>query len=69
MLLGGLPYRTPRDGILTHPAMAEGLNMLVAAASAVEPNPGQPNGNSSDHLVGDVTVSLFLPEPLPFWKQ
>jgi pyruvate/2-oxoglutarate dehydrogenase complex dihydrolipoamide dehydrogenase (E3) component len=29
-MLGGLPYTTLRDAILTHPTMAEGLNVLLA---------------------------------------
>ncbi len=29
-MLGGLPYTTLRDGILAHPTLAEGLNMLFA---------------------------------------
>ena len=28
-MLGGLPYTTLRDAILTHPTMAEGLNVLL----------------------------------------
>ena len=30
-MLGGLPYTTLRDAILTHPTMAEGLNVLLAS--------------------------------------
>ena len=30
-MLGGLPYTALRDAILTHPTMAEGLNVLLAA--------------------------------------
>jgi hypothetical protein len=29
-MLGGLPYTVLRDAILTHPTMAEGLNVLFA---------------------------------------
>jgi pyruvate/2-oxoglutarate dehydrogenase complex dihydrolipoamide dehydrogenase (E3) component len=29
-MLGGLPYTILRDAILTHPTMAEGLNVLLA---------------------------------------
>ena len=29
-MLGGLPYTTLRDAILTHPTMAGGLNVLLA---------------------------------------
>jgi len=29
-MLGGLPYTVLRDPILTHPTMAEGLNVLLA---------------------------------------
>ena len=28
-MLGGLPYSVLRDAILTHPTMAEGLNVLL----------------------------------------
>ena len=31
-MLGGLPYTALRDGILAHPTMAEGLNMLLGTA-------------------------------------
>jgi hypothetical protein len=27
-MLGGLPYQRVRDAVLTHPTMAEGLNLL-----------------------------------------
>ena len=30
-MLGGLPFTALRDGILAHPTLAEGLNMLFAA--------------------------------------
>jgi pyruvate/2-oxoglutarate dehydrogenase complex dihydrolipoamide dehydrogenase (E3) component len=30
-MLGGVPYTTLRDAILTHPTMAEGLNVLLAS--------------------------------------
>jgi len=33
-MLGGLPYTALRDGILAHPTMAEGLNLLFATVSA-----------------------------------
>jgi pyruvate/2-oxoglutarate dehydrogenase complex dihydrolipoamide dehydrogenase (E3) component len=29
-MLGNLPYTTVRDAILSHPTIAEGLNMLLA---------------------------------------
>ncbi len=29
-MMGGLPFTALRDGILTHPTLAEGLNMLLA---------------------------------------
>ncbi len=29
-MLGGLPFTALRDGILAHPTLAEGLNMLFA---------------------------------------
>jgi len=29
-MLGALPYTALRDAILTHPTMAEGLNVLLA---------------------------------------
>ena len=32
-MLGGLPYTALRDGILAHPTLAEGLNMLFAVVS------------------------------------
>jgi pyruvate/2-oxoglutarate dehydrogenase complex dihydrolipoamide dehydrogenase (E3) component len=32
-MLGGLPYTILRDAILTHPTMAEGLNVLLATVS------------------------------------
>ncbi len=32
-MLGGLPYTALRDGILAHPTLAEGLNMLFAPVS------------------------------------
>jgi hypothetical protein len=35
-MLGGLPYTALRDGILAHPTLAEGLNMLVAEVRAVQ---------------------------------
>jgi len=30
-MLGGLPFTELRDGILAHPTLAEGLNMLFAS--------------------------------------
>ena len=33
-MLGGLPYTALRDAILTHPTMAEGLNVLFDAVLA-----------------------------------
>ncbi|MBP9144216.1 MAG: hypothetical protein KBF21_01950 [Thermoanaerobaculia bacterium] len=33
-MLAGLPYTALRDAILTHPTMAEGLNVLFATAPA-----------------------------------
>jgi pyruvate/2-oxoglutarate dehydrogenase complex dihydrolipoamide dehydrogenase (E3) component len=42
-MLGGLPFTALRDGILAHPTLAEGLNMLFAAlqdpSPATEPPP------------------------------
>ena len=35
-MLGGLPYTALRDGILAHPTLAEGLNMLFAEVRAVQ---------------------------------
>jgi hypothetical protein len=29
-MLGGLPYSTLRDAVLTHPTMAEGLGRLLS---------------------------------------
>ena len=37
VMLGGLPYTTLRDGILAHPTMAEGLNMLFGSALSACP--------------------------------
>ncbi len=36
-MLGGLPYTALRDGILAHPTMAEGLNMLFGTAFSAHP--------------------------------
>jgi pyruvate/2-oxoglutarate dehydrogenase complex dihydrolipoamide dehydrogenase (E3) component len=36
-MLGGLPYTALRDGILAHPTMAEGLNMLFGSALSAHP--------------------------------
>jgi pyruvate/2-oxoglutarate dehydrogenase complex dihydrolipoamide dehydrogenase (E3) component len=36
-MLGGLPYTALRDGILTHPTMAEGLNMLFGSILSARP--------------------------------
>ena len=36
-MLGGLPYTALRDGILAHPTMAEGLNMLFGSALGANP--------------------------------
>lgn len=36
-MLGGLPYTALRDGILAHPTMAEGLNMLFGTALSAHP--------------------------------
>ncbi len=33
-MLGGLPYSVLRDAILTHPTMAEGLNVLLTQGLA-----------------------------------
>jgi pyruvate/2-oxoglutarate dehydrogenase complex dihydrolipoamide dehydrogenase (E3) component len=33
-MLGGLPYTALRDGIFTHPTVAEGLTVLLASAPA-----------------------------------
>ena len=33
-MLGGLPFTALRDGILAHPTLAEGLNMVFATVSA-----------------------------------
>jgi pyruvate/2-oxoglutarate dehydrogenase complex dihydrolipoamide dehydrogenase (E3) component len=35
-MLGGLPFMALRDDILSHPTLAEGLNMLFAAFSPAE---------------------------------
>jgi probable pyridine nucleotide-disulfide oxidoreductase len=34
-MLAGLPYTGLRDAILTHPTMAEGLNVLLAGVPAM----------------------------------
>jgi hypothetical protein len=34
-MLAGLPYTALRDAILTHPTMAEGLGVLLAAVPAM----------------------------------
>lgn len=36
-MLGGLPFTALRDGILAHPTLAEGLNMLFATLAARRP--------------------------------
>jgi len=35
-MLGNLPYTTLRDAIFTHPTVAEGLNVLLANAPALQ---------------------------------
>ncbi len=35
-MLGGLPFTALRDGIIAHPTIAEGLNMLFSAVSKAE---------------------------------
>ena len=43
-VLGGLPFTALRDGILAHPTLAEGLNMLF---TAVRPAEGRPAAEPS----------------------
>ena len=40
-MLGGLPFTALRDGILAHPTLAEGLNMLFATVGAAGEQPAR----------------------------
>ena len=49
-MLAGLPYTTLRDAILTHPTMAEGLNVLFAAtATDLQGDEDEPEGAPGVH--------------------
>jgi pyruvate/2-oxoglutarate dehydrogenase complex dihydrolipoamide dehydrogenase (E3) component len=43
-MLAGLPYTGLRDAILTHPTMAEGLNVLFASVAQRIHAPGAATG-------------------------
>ena len=57
-MLGGLPFTALRDGILAHPTLAEGLNMLFASGpSRSEPISPDRASDTSGVGRGELTTS------------
>jgi pyruvate/2-oxoglutarate dehydrogenase complex dihydrolipoamide dehydrogenase (E3) component len=52
-MLAGLPYTGLRDAILTHPTMAEGLNVLFASVAQRIHAPGAATGEAHDVSQGE----------------
>lgn len=57
-MLGGLPFTALRDGILAHPTLAEGLNMLFAAVRPAKSQSAQ-NAQASEMSIGVETVKVI----------
>jgi predicted RNA-binding Zn ribbon-like protein len=57
-MLGGLPYTVLRDGILAHPTLAEGLNMLFAGVRAEVVTQGAGGGSVSAALLVQLNAAL-----------
>jgi pyruvate/2-oxoglutarate dehydrogenase complex dihydrolipoamide dehydrogenase (E3) component/pimeloyl-ACP methyl ester carboxylesterase len=62
---GGLPYTVLRDSVLTHPTMAEGLNVLFSAKNLSHVAPANSWPKTTHHRITADGVNVFYRESGP----